>query len=412
VKQQLSERYDAKDLATQNLAVYTSLDLSLQSQAQTVLREGLAKVDKMIRRKDHPPVQGALIALEPSTGAIVALVGGRDYTESQYNRATTAKRQPGSTFKPFVYLTAFEATFDDPALPPITPATVVEDAPTVFLFGKQEYAPQNYENDYKGYVTLRTALAHSLNNATVKVAEMVGFERIADLWNRRFGMPDKVQPYPAVALGSFEATPLEMASAYNILANMGLKVPPVTVLKVLDEKGTPIEQHYPSPPRVARPESTFLVVNMMRSVINNGTAAAARSMGFMSDAAGKTGTTNDLRDAWFAGFTPDLLCVIWIGFDDNTPTGLSGARAALPLWVDFMKAAQAGTHGEKFQPPPSNVIFVDIDKQTGLLATPNCPQVISESFVAGTEPREYCSIHGYQTAMPYPAPMPSPSPWR
>ncbi len=412
VKQQLSERYDAKDLATQNLAVYTSLDLSLQAQAQNVLREGLTKVDKMIRRKEHPPVQGALIALEPSTGAIVALVGGRDYTESQYNRATTAKRQPGSTFKPFVYLTAFEATFDDPALPPITPATVVEDAPTVFLFGKQEYAPQNYENDYKGYVTLRTALAHSLNNATVKVAEMVGFERIADLWNRRFGMPDKVQPYPAVALGSFEATPLELASAYNILANMGLKVPPVTVLKVLDETGTPIEQHYPSPARVARPESTFLVVNMMRSVINNGTAAAARSMGFMADAAGKTGTTNDLRDAWFAGFTPDLLCVIWIGFDDNTPTGLSGARAALPLWVDFMKAAQAGTHGEKFQPPPSNVVFVDIDKQTGLLATPNCPQVISEAFVAGTEPREYCSFHsGYQsTIAPYP--QPSPSPWR
>jgi penicillin-binding protein 1B len=410
VKQQLSERYDAKDLATQNLSVYTSLDLSLQSQAQTVLREGLAKVDKMVRRKVHPPVQGALIALEPSTGAIVALVGGRDYTESQYNRATTAKRQPGSTFKPFVYLAAFEATFDDPALPPITPATVVEDAPTVFLFGRQEYAPQNYENDYKGYVTLRTALAHSLNNATVKVAEMVGFERIADLWNRRFGMPSRVQPYPAVALGSFEATPLEMAAAYNILANMGLKVPPVSVLKVEDEKGTAIEQHYPSPPRVARPESTFLVVNMMRSVINNGTAAAARSMGFMSDAAGKTGTTNDLRDAWFAGFTPDLLCVVWIGFDDNTPTGLSGARAALPLWVEFMKAAQAGTHGEKFQPPPSNVIFVNIDKQSGLLATPSCPQVISEAFVAGTEPREYCSLHGYQSTMPYP--MPSPSPWR
>ena len=411
VKQQLSERYDAKDLATQNLSVHTSLDLSLQRLAQDVLREGLAKVDKMIRRKNHPPLQGAIIALEPSTGAIVALVGGRDYTQSQYNRATTAKRQPGSTFKPFVYLAAFEATFDDPALPPITPATVVEDAPTVFLFGRQEYAPQNYENDYKGYVTLRTALAHSLNNATVKVAEMVGFDRIADLWNRRFGMPSKVQPYPAVALGSFEATPLEMASAYNILANMGLKVPPVTVLQVTDEKGSTIEQHYPSPPRVARPESTFLVVNMMRSVINNGTAAAARSMGFTADAAGKTGTTNDLRDAWFVGFTPDLLCVVWIGFDDNTPTGLSGSRAALPLWVEFMKGAQAGARGEKFVAPPT-VIFVDIDKQTGMLATPDCPQVISESFVAGTEPREYCSWHSGDRDVAPAYPAPAPSPWR
>jgi penicillin-binding protein 1B len=411
VKQQLSERYDTKDLATQNLSVHTSLDLSLQRLAQDVLREGLARVDKMIRRKDHPPLQGALIALEPSTGAVVALVGGRDYTQSQYNRATTAKRQPGSTFKPFVYLAAFEATFDDPALPPITPATVVEDAPTVFLFGRQEYAPQNYENDYKGYVTLRTALAHSLNNATVKVAEMVGFDRIADLWNRRFGMPSKVQPYPAIALGSFEATPLETAAAYNILANMGLKVPPVTVLEVRDEKGGTIEQHYPSPPRVARPESTFLVVNMMRSVINNGTAAAARSMGFTADAAGKTGTTNDLRDAWFAGFTPDLLCVVWIGFDDNTPTGLSGSRAALPLWVEFMKGAQAGARGEKFVPPPT-VVFVNIDKQTGLLATPNCPQVIPESFVAGTEPREYCSWHSGYRDVPPPYPQPQASPWR
>jgi penicillin-binding protein 1B len=411
-KQQLSERYDAKDLATQNLAVYTSLDLSLQALAQDVLAEGLARVDKMIKRKDHPPVQGAVIALEPNTGAVLALVGGRDYAQSQYNRATTAKRQPGSTFKPFVYLTAFEATFDDPALPPITPATVVEDAPTVFLFGKQEYAPQNYENDYKGYVTLRTALAHSLNNATVKVAEMAGYERIADLWNRRFGMPDKVQPYPAVALGSFEATPLELATAYNILANMGLKVSPATVLEVKDEKGITLEQHYPKSPRVARAESTFLVVNMMRSVINNGTAAAARSMGFTADAAGKTGTTNDLRDAWFAGFTPDLLCVVWIGFDDNSPTGLSGAKAALPIWVDFMKGAQAGARGQKFPVPTANVVFVDIDQQTGLLATPGCPKVIAEAFVAGTEPHEYCTFHsGYGYNAPS-YPQPSPSPWR
>jgi len=413
VKQQLSERYHTGDLATQNLAVHTSLDLSLQALAQEVLSAGLAKADKMVRRKDHPPLQGALIAMEPSTGAVVALVGGRDYGESQYNRATTARRQPGSIFKPFVYLAAFEATFDDPALPPITPATVVQDAPSVFLFGRKEYAPQNYENDYRGFVTLRYALAHSLNNATVKVAEMVGYERIADLWNRRFGMPNKVQPYPAMSLGAFEATPLEVAGAYNILANMGLKVPPVTVLKVADEKATTIEQHYPSPPRVARPESTFLVVNMMRSVVNNGTAAAARSMGFTSDAAGKTGTTNDLRDAWFAGFTPDLLCVVWIGFDDNTPTGLSGSRAALPIWVEFMKGAQAGARGEKFPVPSSNVVFVEIDRQTGLLATPSCPQVISESFVAGTEPREYCGAHAaFRDTMAPAYPVPSPSPWR
>lgn len=410
VKQQLSERYDAKDLATRNLAVFTSIDLPTQALAQRVLKEGLEKVDKMIRRKNHPPAQGALIAVEPSTGAIVAMVGGRDYGESQYNRATQARRQPGSTFKPFVYLAAFENTFDDPAAPPLTPATVVEDAPTAFLFGNKEYAPQNYENDYRGYVTLRTALAHSLNVATVKVAEIIGYERVADLWNRRLGMASKVQPYPAMALGSFEATPLEMAGAYNVLANMGARVLPVSVLSVVREDGSVVEQHGGSRRRneAARPESTFLVVNMMRGVINNGTAAGARGMGFTADAAGKTGTTNDLRDAWFAGFTPDLLCVVWVGLDDNTPMGLAGSRAALPIWVEFMKGAQAGARGQRFQ-APANVIFVDIDKQTGMLATPSCPQVLSESFVPGTEPREYCSWHsGRDFGTPYPQASPRP----
>jgi len=168
-----------------------------------------------------------------------------------------------------------------------------------------------------------------------------------------------------------------------------------------------------SPPRVARPESTFLGVNMMRGVINNGTAAAARTMGFSADAAGKTGTTNDLRDAWFAGFTADLLCVVWVGFDDNAPTGLSGSKAALPIWVDFMKGAQAGTKGVRLPTPPANIVFVKIDKGTGLLATPYCPSTIDESFIAGTEPQETCSWHSGAADPWDPAyPTPSPSPWR
>ena len=195
VKAQLGQRYDANDLATQNLAIHTSLDLSLQALGQRVLSSGLEKVDKMIRRrKSKEPVQGALIAIEPRTGAVLALVGGRSYTESQYNRAVIARRQPGSTFKPFVYLAAFEATFDDPNLPPITPATVVEDAPTAFLFDGKEYSPQNYEGNYMGYVTLRRALAHSLNVATVKVAEMVGYDRVADLGTRRWACRARCSP--------------------------------------------------------------------------------------------------------------------------------------------------------------------------------------------------------------------------
>jgi penicillin-binding protein 1B len=397
VKSQLGERYESKDLTTQNLSIYTSLDLYYQGLAQQALESGLDRVQSLLKKKDKdskPPVQGCLIAIEPQTGAIVALVGGRSYGSSQYNRVTQARRQPGSTFKPFVYLTAFEATFDDPALPPITPATVVEDAPAVFFYEDKEYIPQNYEDVYMGYVTLRKALAHSLNVATVKVAEMVGFDRVADLWQKKLGLGSNMKGYPAIALGSFEATPLEMATAYNVLANGGLKVPPVAVMKVTDEKGQTLEQHQKGvPARVVHEESAFLVTNMLRSVINEGTAASVRASGFKFDAAGKTGTTNDLRDAWFAGYTPDLLCVVWVGFDDNTPINLPGSRAALPIWLDFMKNALAGQKDHAFTVPASNVVFEEIDKETGLLAGPSCPKVFNEAFIAGTEPHERCEQH-------------------
>jgi penicillin-binding protein 1B len=394
VRSQIAQRYDPKDLATQNLSIHTTLDLQLQDLAQAALEKGLDVAEKQIKRKEHPPVQGCLIALDPVSGNVVTLVGGRSYGSSQYNRVTQARRQPGSTFKPFVYLAAFEATFDDPALPPITPATVVEDAPSVFFYEDKEYTPENYEGRYLGYVTLRKALANSLNVATVKVAEMVGYERVAKLWSDKIKVGAPIKPYPALALGSFEATPYEMAVAYNVLANGGLKVEPVTVLRVSDDQNRLLEQHAAPPPqRVVHEETVFLVTNMLRSVLNEGTAAASRALGFTPDAAGKTGTTNDLRDAWFAGYTPDLLAVVWVGFDDNTPVGLSGARVALPIWVDFMKGALAGRKTQKFLPPMEGIVFLDIDKDTGLLAGPYCPKVISEAFIAGTEPQERCSAH-------------------
>ncbi len=395
VSTQLEQRYDAKDLTTQNLSIYTSLDLHLQTLAQQALANGLTNIEKMAKRKNAgPPVQGCVIVLEPQTGAILALVGGRSYGASQYNRVIQARRQPGSTFKPFVYLTAFEAAFDDPALPPITPATVVEDTPAVFFYEDKEYTPQNYENEYLGNVTLRKALSKSLNVATVKVAEMVGYDRVAALWSKKLGIGATIKPYPAVALGAFEATPLEMATAYNVLANGGLKIDPVAVLKVVNDKSETLEQHNPKPPaRVIHAETAFLVTNMLRSVLTEGTAASARALGFTVDAAGKTGTTNDLRDAWFAGYTPDLLCVVWVGYDDNTPINLSGARAALPIWVEFMKGALAGTTSRPFEVPADDIVFVEIDKDTGLLAGPNCPNTMSEAFIAGTEPTEICHVH-------------------
>jgi penicillin-binding protein 1B len=394
VRRQLGQRYDAKDLTTQNLSVYTSLDLHLQGLAQQALERGLDRVQEAIKKRTTARVQGSLIALEPASGKVVALVGGRSYGRSQYNRVIEARRQPGSTFKPFVYLAAFEATFDDTSLPPITPATVVDDTETVFFFEDKEYIPTNYEDEYHGMVPLRRALAMSMNVATVKVAEMVGFQRVADVWSKKLGIGAPIQPYPAVALGSFEATPFEMATAYNVLANGGLKVEPVTILRVADDRGRALEQHRaPVPERVVREESAFLVTDMLRSVLNEGTAASARALGFTADAAGKTGTTNDYRDAWFAGFTPDLLCVVWVGFDDNTPVGLSGTKAALPIWVDFMKDALGGRRPTPFPAPPEGIVFVDVDRDTGLLARPGCPRVRSEAFIAGTEPREACGAH-------------------
>jgi len=387
VRTQLAQHYEAKDLNTQNLAIHTTLDLQLQGLAQKAVENGLDAVVKLMKRKDGKQPQACLIAIEPTTGNLVALVGGRSYGSSQYNRVTQARRQPGSTFKPFVYLTAFEAFFDDPALPPITPATVVEDAPAVFFYEDKEYIPQNYEDKYLGYVTLRKALANSLNVATVKVAEMVGYDRVADLWSKRLKIGAPIKAYPALALGAFEATPYEMAIAYNILANGGLKVEPVTVQGVANENGQTLEQHEPTEPeRVVHEASAYLVTNMLRSVINEGTAAAARAWDFRPDAAGKTGTTNDLRDAWFAGYTPDLLCIVWVGFDDNTPIGYSGARVALPIWVEFMKGALSGIKTRSFPVPEEHVVFTDIDRETGQIPSASTSRILSEAFIAGTEP--------------------------
>jgi membrane carboxypeptidase/penicillin-binding protein len=235
----------------------------------------------------------------------------------------------------------------------------------------------------------------SMNVATIKVAEMVGYDKVAALWSKKLGIGAPIQPYPALALGSFEATPYEMATAYNVIANDGLKIEPVTMMSVADDRGRVLEQHHaPVPERVVRAESAFLVRDMLRSVLNEGTGASARGMGFTADAAGKTGTTNDYRDAWFAGFTPDLLAVVWVGFDDNTPVGLSGTKAALPIWVDFMKSALSGRDSTPFPPAPEGIVYAEIDSETGLLAGPHCPKTRKEAFVAGTEPRETCGAHG------------------
>jgi penicillin-binding protein 1B len=363
----------------------------MQRLAQEALAEGMAQVDKQLAaRKRKGQAQAALVAVDPRTGEILALVGGRSYNASQYNRAVMAKRQPGSVFKPFVYLAAFETSVDEGRID-LTPAAVVVDEPTTFKDGENDYTPANYQNEYEGPVTLRRALARSRNIVAIKVAETVGFDRVASLW-RKADPGTVAKAFPSIALGVFEATPIEMIEAYTIFTNAGAVRPLQAISRIVENgRARPIE---PDPLRsVARADTTYLVTNMMRSVLNEGTGAGARAAGFALDAAGKSGTTNDLRDAWFIGFTPELLTVVWVGFDNNQPIGLSGSQAALPIWTTFMRRALTGRGNVPFK-TPSGVVYAAIDKDTGQLATAQCPRVFQEAFLAGTEPTESCSQHG------------------
>jgi len=372
--------------------VYTTLDLHLQRLAQDAVSAGLERVDTLLaKRRRKGRTEAALLSIDPRTGEILAMVGGRSYGESQYNRAIAARRQPGSVFKPFVYLTAFDAPAEGGSTG-LTPASIVDDSPTTWEFDDQVWTPENYEKEYEGPITLRRALARSRNVATIKVAERAGYQNVAAMW-KRLGVGNPPKAYPSIALGVFEATPFEIATAYTIFPNMGVERALRHILRVdLGSAEVTRRDAAEQVKAVVRPETTYLVTNMMRSVINEGTAASARSAGFTLDAAGKTGTTNDLRDAWFVGFTPELLTVVWVGFDDNQPVGLSGAQAALPIWTQFMSRALAGHASLPFAVPPG-VSFADIDAETGELATPACPRVISEAFLTGTEPTQACERH-------------------
>jgi penicillin-binding protein 1B len=372
--------------------IYTTLDLHMQRIAQEAVSEGLAQVDKQLAARRRPPKgqpQAALVAVDPRTGEILAMVGGRSYSQSQYNRAVAARRQPGSTFKPFVYLAAFEQMAAE-GRSEITPASVVMDEPTVFRDGENDYSPGNYQNEYDGPVTLRQALARSRNVVAIKVAEIVGYDRVADLW-KKTGVGTPARPFPSIALGVFEATPVEMATAYTLFMNNG-SVRPLRAIDRLVEQGKSRELPPAATRSVARPDTTYLVTSMMRSVMNEGTGAGARAQ-FSLDAAGKSGTTNDLRDAWFVGFTPELLTIVWVGFDDNQPIGLGGSQAALPIWTSFMRRALAARASIPFS-MPNGIVTAEIDRDTGLLATADCPRRFTEVFLAGTEPAFYCHIHG------------------
>jgi penicillin-binding protein 1B len=329
----------------------------------------------------------ALVALDPRSGEVKAVVGGRNYIESQLNRAL-AKRQPGSVFKPFVFAAALSA--GSRGGPILTPATAVDDSPTTFTFGRVVYEPGNFRDSYAGEVTFRRAMAKSLNIATIKAAEMAGYRNVVAV-ARAAGLNEQVQATPAVALGAYETTPLEIAGAYTMFANGGTAVRPTFISAIRDAEGTPVYTHSPETKAVLSRAVNFLMVSMLQEVVTSGTAASVRSRGFSLPAAGKTGTS---RDGWFAGFTSELLAVVWVGFDDNDELGLEGSKSALPIWTEFMKRAQSlGYRGKQFK-APAGVSSAEICADSGLSPGAMCP-VRSEYFLRGTEPGEVCTRHSY-----------------
>lgn len=391
VKKQLLAKYDRETIYKQNYRIYTTIDLNMQQMAEDALTKGLQNIDKLRFKKLKKEAQGCLIAIEPGTGYVRAFVGGRSYTKSQFDRIYQASRQPGSLFKPIVYAAALESVYLRRSQL-FTPATLVSDEPTVFQIGKKTWAPENYDNEYHGIVTLRQALAQSMNVATAKLAQEVGLRDIVNL-ARQLGI-QSVKEYPSIALGTFEASPWQLIEAYSVFANEGLRSELRTIKKVTDTEGKALEGNEPATKQVLHPEVAYIVTDMLKSVMTSGTAASSRRRGFTRPAAGKTGTTDDYRDAWFVGYTPNLICLVWTGYDDNSALRMNGAEAALPIWVDFMKMATAKLPQVDFTPPP-NVVATVIDADTGKLVSDVCYNVRTELFIKGTEPVEQCTEYDH-----------------
>ncbi len=399
VKDHLLGKFTPSDLEDESLRVYTTLDPDLQRDATEAVQIGMESVDKLLARRyaiwkrrgqavPHPQV--ALVAIDPRTGAIRALVGGRDYGASQFNHAL-ASRQPGSVFKPVVYAAALDDAVEG-LQPIVTPTTTVVDEPTTFDFDGKEYTPNNYGEEFFGTVTVRQALMHSLNVATIKIAQMVGYQRVVDM-ARQLGIKNAILPTPAMALGTYDMTPIDVAAAYTAFADGGVRAEPLFIRSVVSSDGDVLESNAPQTRAVLDPRVAFLVTSLMEGVINEGTGSVVRDMGFTPPAAGKTGTSHD---GWFAGYTSNLECVVWVGFDDDRDIDLTGSQTSAPIWAEFMKRAVELPQYRNTQPftPPAGIVQSMIDPQSGELATPSCPQTAEEYFIAGTEPTQYCDLHG------------------
>ncbi|HEX5966288.1 MAG TPA: PBP1A family penicillin-binding protein [Pyrinomonadaceae bacterium] len=388
----------------EHLRIYTTVDMDLQRAAYAALTKQLAALDKIQAKRFEPgTLQAALIAMNAKTGEIVAMVGGRDYSKSQLNRATDALRQPGSVFKPFVYATALNTAYD-PVPRVITPATTYMDEPKTFTFDNQEYSPGNFGESYShAPVTLRDGLVHSLNVVTVDVAMEVTIGRVMNL-AAKAGLPKPPRAYPAMALGTNEATPLQIASAYTAFANLGSRVTPIAINRITTGNGVTIAAPTTQRNEVLRQDVAYVMTSFMKDVVNRGTAAKVRARGLKAVLAGKTGTS---RDGWFAGFTPNLVCAVWVGFDDGSQLGLTGANSALPIWSDFMQVALAKhPEWEGDWEMPAGVEEVDINPKTGAPTAPEDTEKRVEFFINGTGPSH--SDAATEEATPEELPEPSP----
>jgi penicillin-binding protein 1B len=367
------------------LTVFTTLDPLLQDRAEQALQARLAKDETSYRHLRPLPggsLQGAVVALRPSDGAILAMVGGRDYARSQFNRIAQAHRQPGSLFKPFVYLAGFARAQQDGAAT-FTPATVLDDEPLEMEVNDTLWAPHDFDDQFRGKVSARQALAQSLNVPTIRAAQQIGLQEVVRT-AQEAGISSPLEAVPSLALGTFEVTPLEIAAAFTTFANEGERASPRAIEAIVDQRG----KRHPVPPtdkrHAASAQATYLTLDMMRDVLRYGTGAGLADWHLEGDLAGKTGTTDEGRDAWFLGMSPDLLALVWVGFDNNRPLRLGGSTLALPIWGDFAKGA--GIDPDSRFAEPEGLVREDVDPTTGLRAGWRCPDSVSELFIEGSEP--------------------------
>jgi len=386
---QLSDHYDAGVLSSQGLKIYSTLESRTQRLAAIALREGIEKLERdfpaLVSDDPTRALQGCLVAIRPQTGEIVALVGGRDYQVSQFDRCTQAHRPAGSTFKPFVYIAGLEPR---PGGPAITLASILDDSPLEIATPSGPWQPRNFDREFHGRVGVREAIEHSFNVATARLAQQVGIGRVADVAHR-MGVESSLPLVPSLALGTADVTPLEMARAYATLAGGGVRPQIHSIEDLVDSAGETLERRELSHKRVLDAGTAYLATSLLQGVAYRGTAAAVRSTGIEGPLAAKTGTSDEERDLWFIGYTPELVAAVWVGFDEPRSLGFASSRGALPIWRRFVGELTGGQIHGQF-PRPSNIVIAEVDPVTGARALRGCPDQRRELFIEGALPEEVC----------------------